>query len=286
MLAGWVARVPHRVHTVAGLPLTEATGLKRWLLIEIEKVTLWCATNVLVNSTQLSEFMIETGLCDTSKLKVLGHGSSNGIDTDFFFATSELRAKAKTIRQSLGIPAESLMFCFVGRMVADKGLDELISAFVSISKECSAYLLLVGPFEEDLDPLTSESRRLILNHEKIVHVGFQSDIRPYLTASTVLVHPSYREGFPNVVMQAGSMGLPCIVSNINGCNEIVMDGHNGIIVEPKDPVGLENAMRLMVKDDGLRQRLASSAREMIVSRYDQREFWESLLQFYQKLMVD
>ena len=95
MLAGWVARVPHRVHTVAGLPLTEATGLKRWLLIEIEKVTLWCATNVLVNSTQLSEFMIKTGLCDTSKLKVLGHGSSNGIDTDFFSLRRNYAQKLK-----------------------------------------------------------------------------------------------------------------------------------------------------------------------------------------------
>ena len=145
-------------------------------------------------------------------------------------------------------------------------------------------LILVGPFEKELDPVLPETEWQILNHTAISFVGFQQDIRPYLAASDALAFPSYREGFPNVVLQAGAMGLPSIVTDINGCNEIIEDGVNGVIVPPRDEEALYNAMKFFVeyRDTDVRA-MAERARPIIVDRFEQHKVWEALLAEYQSL---
>ena len=139
---------------------------------------------------------------------------------------------------------------------------------------------MVGSLESDLDPLLPKTLNEIINSKHIISVGYQSDVRPYFAISNVLVFPSYREGFPNVVMQAGSMGLPSIVSDINGCNEIIIHNENGIIVPSKDSISLLNAMQKMFRDDELRFKLRDNSRSMITSRYEQKLVWEALLDEY------
>jgi len=169
-------------------------------------------------------------------------------------------------------------------LVKDKGINELVQAFIEVNKTFRyAILLLVGPFEQELDPLLPETEKAIREHPDIFSVGFQTDVRPYLAVSDVFVFPSYREGFPNVVMQAGAMGLPCIVTDINGCNEIVEDGVNGLIIPPKNKEQLREKMLLMMENPELRNQLKQNAREMIVSRYEQKQVWEALLEEYKKL---
>jgi glycosyltransferase involved in cell wall biosynthesis len=141
----------------------------------------------------------------------------------------------QTLKTNLGITPEDFVFIFVGRLVADKGINELIQAFQKVAGETNEVkLLLVGAFETDLDSLVREAPYEITANNKIISVGFQKEVRPYFSVGSCLGFPSYREGFPNVVMQSGAMGLPSIVTNINGRNEIVIEGENRIIIPVKN----------------------------------------------------
>lgn len=279
MLAAFLAKVPIRLHTVAGLPLLETSGKKRKLLNAVEKITYACATNVYPNSYGLKDIIIRQKFCHSDKLKVIAKGSSNGIDTDYFSPEKISGVQQSTLKKQLGIENGDFVFIFVGRIVTDKGINELINAFKRMEAK-HIKLLLVGPIEKDLDPLEQETEATVASHRNILSVGYQSDVRPYLAISDCLVFPSYREGFPNVVMQAGAMGLPSIVSDINGCNEIIIHGENGLIIPPKSANAIYEAMIAVVNGTlGLKD----NAREMIVSRYRQDEVWEAVLNEYKSL---
>lgn len=280
MMAAWITRVPVRMHTVAGLPLLVHVGKKRKLLEFVEKVTYFCSTNVYPNSFKMKDIVIELGLCGKEKLKVIGNGSSNGIDLDFFSRTYDVLLQSKSY-----IKEGVFTFCFIGRIVKDKGINELISAFIRLySDNKNIRLLLIGSFERDLDPLLPETENAIKNCDAIELVGFQSDVRPFLVASDALVFPSYREGFPNVVLQAGAMGLPSIVTNINGCNEIIEDGINGVIIPPKNSAELYDAMKKFITHKELVNSMADVAREKIVLKYDRNIVWKALLEEYNSVL--
>ncbi|MGV4415220.1 glycosyltransferase family 4 protein [Chryseobacterium sp. T1] len=285
MLASKLAGVPYRMHTVAGLPLMETTGLKRQLLLLVEKLTYAAATNVYPNSKGLSDFILENKLVKSSKIKVIANGSSNGICTDFFNKEKIDNLMLDHLKVKLGLLEDDKVFIFVGRLVGDKGINELVEAFHNLSKTNEKLkLLLVGTLEEELDPLSDLTLEIIRLNSNIIHVGWQSDVRPYFAISDALVFPSYREGFPNVVMQAGAMGLPSIVSDINGCNEIINHEQNGIIVPPKNINALESAMLSLIENKELYNQLKNSAREMIVSRYEQSVVWDAILEEYLRLL--
>lgn len=283
MLAARICGVPYRLHTVAGLPLLVAKGNKRRLLNLVERLTYFCATKVYPNSFEMKRIIEANKLASPGKLKVIGNGSSNGIDLDFFSLDS-LQQTKEEIRRRWAIPAKAFVFCFVGRMVKDKGINELIHAFVKLySHSANFHLLLVGGFEKNLDPLDVDVEKTIREHPAISFMDFQKDVRPFLAASDALVFPSYREGFPNVVMQAGAMGLPSIVTNINGCNEIIIEGKNGIIIPPQDETALYNAMNYFLENREDVKRMAANARDLIAGRYEQRIVWNTLLEEYQSL---
>jgi len=285
MLAAYFAKVPNRLHTVAGLPLMEATGFKRTILNIVEKLTYRCATKVYPNSQGLKDFIVAENFTKPSKLKIIGQGSSNGIDTAYFspnlFSAEEQLQK----RKELNIPETDFVFIFVGRIVKDKGINELVEAFGILQQEKpTCTLLLVGPFEDTLDPVSPVTKKTIETHPKIISVGFQQDVRLFFAVSNALVFPSYREGFPNVVMQAGAMGLPAIVSNINGCNEIITQNENGLIIPVKDVASLTKSMQQLVSDTELFNTLKKNARSTITSRYERKKIWELLREEYQSLL--
>jgi glycosyltransferase involved in cell wall biosynthesis len=281
MIAARLAGVPVRLHTVAGLPLMEAKGKKRALLEQVEKITYAAATKIYPNSGNLRAFIISSKFCKASKVKVLGNGSSNGIDTQFFHRTPELDAAGKKLRTEAKFAPSDFVFVFIGRLVRDKGIEELVEAFARVrAGKPHAKLLLVGPFEPELDPIAADTIRLIHEDPSIVLVGFQQDVRPYYLASNALAFPSYREGFPNVPMQAGCFDLPAIVTDINGCNEIIVEGKNGLIIPPKNVEALETAMNTMITNETLYQQMKSVARQMIVERYEQQHLWNLILKEY------
>lgn len=283
MLAAKMAGVKVRLHTVAGLPLMETSGIKRILLNFIEKLTYACAMKVYPNSYGLKDFILKEGFCKEDKLKVIANGSTNGIDTNYFDPNLFSEEKKSNLRFELGIDENDFVFIFVGRLVKDKGINELVSAFlqtISDLKNFTSKLLLLGSVEQDLDPLLPSTLIEIRSNPNIISVGYQKDVRPYLAISNVLVFPSYREGFPNVVMQAGAMGLPAIVSNINGCNEIIIESSNGVIVNVKNEVMLKQAMQKISEDNAFYKKLSKNARMMIVERYQQQIVWDNLLNEY------
>jgi glycosyltransferase involved in cell wall biosynthesis len=212
---------------------------------------------------------------------VLGNGSSNGVNTRFFQPTEELAKAAGELRKKHGLTDKDFVFVFVGRLVKDKGIEELVEAYSQLKKKHPHIkLLLVGPYEPELDPLAPATHEIIAKDDSIIKAGFQSDVRPYLMISQALAFPSYREGFPNVPMQAGCFNLPAIVTDINGCNEIIEDGKNGLIIPPKRVPELQQAMEKLMTNEVLYLTLQANARKMIVDRYEQKYLWELLLKEY------
>ncbi len=286
MTAAWLARVPIRMHTFTGLVFPTQRGLMKKILIVTDKIVCRMATNVYPEGKGVKNDLIANAI--TSKpLKVLANGNVNGIDTAFFDTNHFTDNDKQSLRKQWNIHPEDLIFVFVGRLVGDKGINELVQVFLEVtSKYKATKLVLVGPYEHELDPLNSATLDAIYENASIITTGFQNDVRPFLAMSNVFVFPSYREGFPNVVMQAGAMNLPCIVTNINGSNEIIEEGINGTIIPPKDIESLFSSMQKIINDDVWRNQLASNARDKIVSRYEQKLVWEALLNEYNNLLIE
>lgn len=284
MLASKLAGVPNRLHTVAGLPLLEATGFKRIILNKVEWLTYKCATKVYPNSFELKKIIIKENLAKEKKLKVIGYGSSNGINLEYFNSNKFLKEDITSKKTKLNIKQEDFVYIFVGRIVKDKGINELVESFKKINKKYNnTKLLLVGPFENDLDPISDKNQKEIKQNPNIIEVGYVEDVRPYFLMANVLVFPSYREGFPNVVMQAGAMGLPSIVSDINGCNEIIKNNINGIIVPVKNNTILQQSMEKLLLEKELYLKLKDNSRVQIESKYDQKFIWNEILEEYKNL---
>jgi len=286
MLAAKLAGVPIRMHTVAGMPLLESKGVKRKILNLVEKLTYKSATRVYPNSSGLKDIIIKNQLTKPEKLKVIAHGSSNGINTNYFNPELFSTQKKEQLKKEWAIQKTDFVFVFVGRLVGDKGINELTQAFEIISKgNPHLKLLLVGNEEPELDPLQPETIKIIKENKQIITTGWAEDVRPYLAIAQALVFPSYREGFPNVVMQAGAMNLPAIVTDINGCNEIITNGFNGLIIPPKNTKALQKAMLQIYQDKQLTQKMALNARPNITNKYEQKIVWKALLEEYKQLMA-
>ena len=279
MLAGWITRVPVRMHTFTGLVFPTATGGMQKLLITMDRITCFCATHINPEGEGVKRDL-ERYHITKKPMFIIANGNVGGIDLIHFDRTSAVEEEAIHYHQTAGC----FTFCFVGRMVCDKGINELIHVFIRLyQKNTKIRLLLVGPFEKDLDPVLPEVEEQILHHPGISFVGWQSDVRPFLAASDAFVFPSYREGFPNVVMQAGAMGLASIVTDINGCNEIIVDGKNGVIIPSKDEEALYQAMKDFVAHPEKVKQMAANARPMIASRYEQKMVWKALLEEYRRV---
>lgn len=279
MVAAWCARVPHRIYLVTGLRFETTHGALRFVLKTMERITCLCATKVIPEGEGVKATLLRERIT-RKPLQKIHHGNINGIDIAHFDRTAEVVQRAAEIRAG----SQEFTFLFIGRMVRDKGIEELIAAFDRLSHERDdVRLLLVGKFEDELDPVSPAAKSIIEQNPKIRFAGFQSDVRPYLAASDTLVLPSYREGFPNVVLQAGAMGLPCIVTDINGCNEAIIEGRNGTIIPKQDTEALLDAMRRFVADRDATRTMAAAARDLTASRYLQQDVWRATREMYQTL---
>lgn len=284
MLAAFIAGVPLRMHTVAGLPLMEAKGLKKSILYVVERLTYRCATHVYPNARGLMDFIQEKKLAGKTPLKCIGNGSSNGIDLTYFNPERVSKEQEMSFREKWNISKDDFVFLFIGRLVGDKGVNELVAAFEQLANKIpNAKLLMVGPQEPTLDPLKQVTIASIEKNPKIVSTAYQQDVRPFLKMAQVFVFPSYREGFPNVVLQAGAMGIPCIVSDINGCNEIIENEVNGLIVPPKSIQPLSEKMYSLYKDPKKRATFIDRTKERIATNFERTHYWKLLLEEYKRL---
>lgn len=280
MLAAWMTRVPRRVHTFTGLVWPTSTGLKRKILMFTDWVTCACATHVIPEGQGVLNDLQQH--ITKKPMKVLGYGNIKGVDMERVSRRQEVMEKSAEIRED-----DKYTFIFVGRIVGDKGINELVSAFAKLNEKYpDTRLLIVGNYEENLDPLKAETVRRIQDNIAINAVGpkYGDDLLAYYAASDCFVFPSYREGFPNTVLEAGAMELPSIVTDINGSREIIEDGFNGLVIPSKDETALYEAMEKMMTNRSESERLASNARPLIAERYEQSFVRQCLYDFYEEIM--
>ncbi len=269
MLAAWLTRVPVRVHTFTGLVWPTAKGMKRYILMFADRLICACATHIVPEGEGVKTDLLNHKIT-RKPIRVLGHGNVRGVDLDYWKPMEMVTRN------------DRFTFVFVGRIVRDKGMHELAEAMRTLNGRCR--LLLVGPFEEDLAPIEPEDKAFFMNSADVEVMGAQSDVRPFYAQADALVFPSYREGFPNVVLEAGAMGLPCIVTDINGSREIIEHGKNGLIVPPGDAHALCEAMKMFIEQAELVKKTAQNARSMIASRFEQNYVRRCLKDFYKEIM--
>ena len=277
MIAAWVARVPIRIHTFTGLIFPYVKGLMQKVLMLTDAITCACATHVIAEGKGVKLDLIGSHIT-RKPVRVLGHGNIRGVEMNYY----SRRAQVMNIAQNI-IRPDMVTFTFVGRIGKDKGIDELCEAFRLLSKEYkNVRLFIVGPMENDVDPISERSQIIIDQNPRIEAVGMKEDteLLAYYAASDCFVLPSYREGFPNTVLEAGAMSLPSIVTDINGSREIIFEGKNGTIIPPKDMKALYEAMKRMVEEPEWREKMAGNARKMVGDRFEQSFVRKCLFDFY------
>lgn len=282
MIAGWIAGVPHRIYCIHGLRYQGASGLKKVLLKTMERISCRFATDVMTVSFGVKNLLKEENIYK-GDVKVIWNGSVNGIDTNLF---SPDAIDADYLKTQYKFDDSHLVFGFVGRLVKDKGVNELIAAFVEVNKKYpNIRLLLVGDYEKS-DPVTDATKNLIETHEHIIFGGWQKDIRPFLKIMDIFTFPSYREGFGLSLMEAAAMNVPAISSNITGCNEIIENGYNGRLIPSKSTKELKNAMEEFVLNPQLIKQMSSVSRQYVIDKYEQKQLWDKALQAYKKIVND
>jgi glycosyltransferase involved in cell wall biosynthesis len=261
-LAAKLAGVPRRIYMLRGLKMERSRGFKRWFLLTIERAAAACAHVVLCNSASLRAEALALGVAPAEKLHLLGEGSSNGVDVERF------SPGPSDLRDSLGIKRDAPVVGFVGRLTRDKGVPELIDAFDTILAAMpSAQLLLVGWFDAAEDALDEALRARIKGHTQIHLTGFVDDTAPYYRAMDVMVLPTWREGFPNAVLEAAATGIPVVTTLCTGSRDSVVPEVTGLLIPPGYPEAISEAVLGLLRNKARRLRMGEAARAWVLEHF-------------------
>lgn len=278
-LAAWLRGVPRRVYMLRGLKLETTFGLKRRILLAAEKLAARCAHVVLCNSESLRAETLALRIAPSSKLRLLGEGSSNGVDINRF------SPGRSPVREQLGIPRGVPVVGFAGRLTRDKGLPELCEAFdLILCAEPTTRLLLVGWFDVAEDALDPGIRNRILSHPNIYCTGFVPDAAPYYRAMDLLVLPTWREGFPNVVLEAAATGIPVVTTESTGARDSVLPEITGLMIPPGYPDAIYEAVMKLIRDPTRRRRMGRAARAWILEHYVEARVVTMTVDYYKSLL--
>ena len=284
MVAARIARVPLRIYTLRGLRLETKKGFARAILHFTEKVASVCATQIICVSESLRQRYLSLGIIPASKIRVLGAGSSNGVDV-LRFASQESSAQKESLKQTLGIPPSAPVIGFVGRLVHDKGIEELVDAFESLRKEFPAvHLLVLGDFEKG-DPVSAHFAAKLNEMGQIVRTGFVPDTAPYYGLMDLLVFPSHREGFPNVPLEASCSAIPTVGFRVTGTVDAVQDGVTGTLVNCGDVTAFTKAISMYLSDERLRREHGRAAYERVCAVFARERVWQGLRELYEQSLV-
>ncbi len=281
MLAARLSGVPVRIYTVTGLRFETETGFKRSLLINMEKLACACATHIVAESKGVKH-LLQKFVIAKKNIYIIANGTLNGINEEYWCKQNVSLHDKEKLYKSLSLSIENRIILFLGRLVVDKGVNELVGAFMNLYKENSSLtLLLVGSIEKHGNSLSNETLHIISKHPGIISTGFQQDVRLFMSIAHLLVLPSYREGFPNVVLQAGAMELPVVSTNVNGAVEVI-DGKNGTIVQKKAVYDLEKAIAdIVYKKKSIDGKYC---RQVIINKYSQQKLFPEIVNFYNKTL--
>ena len=285
MLAAKLCGVQVRIHTVAGLPLMVEKGFKYQLLKFIEKLTYAAANHVWPNSNSLMQFISSHKLCKTEKLKIISKGSTNGIDTNRFSETGLDERLIRDIKTQMAYAAQYTYLLCIGRLVKDKGLVELVHVFKQLQKSNeNLRLILVGEFEETLDPLPGATLNEITRNPSIIHINWSNRVEYFMHLADFFIFPSHREGFPNVLLQAGAMGLPVICSHITGNVDIVTNNETGLIFESANEQQMLKLLQYALLHPQHMQAMAKKLQQQVRENYRQENIWQNMLEAYKTLV--
>jgi glycosyltransferase involved in cell wall biosynthesis len=284
MIAGKLAGVKTRIHTVAGMPYMVAEKRRKKLLILMEKLTYRWATEVWSNSQSLKDFMLKEKLVETSKVKIIGFGSTNGVDLDKFNREALLENHLVAATMRIAPSENDYLILAVGRLVKDKGIEELVEAFLASKVSKYGKLVLLGSFEQALNPIANEVVRKIQDHPRIVQIEWADHVPHYLALADVLVHPSHREGFPNVLLEAGAMQVPIICSDIIGNVDVVTHKKTGLLFPVKKIDVLKDALEFAFIKREFMQGLAENLHKEILEKYQREKIHRLILENYESLL--
>jgi len=284
MLAAFLTGVPIRIHQQRGLRSETLTGLKRQILLFTEWLACKCATKVICNSFSLRDITIKLRLASEEKCTVLGAGSSRGVDSERFSVRESNLRKTQSLQRKYGISPADPVIGFIGRLVRDKGISELREAYERIQlKYPSVRLVLIGPPETG-DPIGRECLEWLEKQANVIFTGHIDNIVPYYSLFHVLAFPSYREGFPNVPLEAAAMQIPVVGFRSTGVVDAVQDGVTGMLVTQGDVDALTKALMCYLSDPVLRVKHGQAGRERVVRDFQPYRIWEALYQLYVELM--
>ena len=279
-LAGWLAWVPHRLHTFTGQVWATKQGMARHGLRLLDKFTASILTTVLADSRSQAEFLVANRVVSTDRIQVLADGSISGVDVERFRRKPEIRSR---VRQTLGFGAEELLFVYLGRLKREKGVLDLAHAFSKVAKQISSVgLVFIGPDEEGL---TDTLAALTGPNPKVRFVPYTPTPEHYLMAADIFCLPSYREGFGSTVIEAAVAGAPAIGTRIYGLTDAIEDGDTGLLVTPGNIQELTDAMMRLAKDTSLRDRLAQKAYRRACEKFSQQRVTNAVMKLYETLLV-
>jgi glycosyltransferase involved in cell wall biosynthesis len=282
--AAWLAGVPCRFYTLRGLRFETSRGLKRQLLVIAERMACKFAHRVICVSQSLREKATALQLATPERTLVFGLGSSNGVDASRFAPTPEGTTRAAELRSELGIPPHAPVLGFVGRLTRDKGIPELVESFLQLSEQFpDLRLLLLGPSKEE-DPLDGKTRRVLDMHPHIIAAGETLDTAPFYAVTDIVVLPSHREGFPNVVLEAYAAGKPVVAARATGTIDAVVDGETGLLFPIGDVAALVRCLQRLLGDKVMATKLGSSGQDLIKREFRQELVWNALNQEYWQLL--
>ncbi len=284
MLAAWLAGIPVRIYHLHGLTFVTRKGFRRQLLRWTETTAARAAHRVLCVSHSVREVAIAEGICPAEKIRVLLGGSINGVDADGRFKPADLAVR-RASRKEYGIGEECRVIGFMGRVVRDKGIVELVDAWRQLRSEFDdLHLIVVGPVEAE-DPLPKDAELALRSDPRIHVVGLNWDTPRLYAAMDVVVLPTYREGFPMVPLEAASMGLPVVATQVPGCTDAIQHGVTGTLVPPRDSGSLAEAIRGYLNSSHLRRVHGDAARAHVIREFRQENFWGELAAVYRSLMI-
>ena len=287
MMAAWICRVPVRIHTVAGLPLMVEKGMKLRLLKFIERLTYAAANHVWPNGASMKKVITENHFCSPKKIKVIGQGSSNGVDTQKFNKDNLQPEILDNIRQKIQYDTAHTYLLFTGRLVLDKGIVELITVFTAVQKSNPRLrLLLTGNFERSLDPLPATIEKEILHNPAIIHIEWTEYVEYYMALADFFVFPTYREGFPNVLLQASVMKLPVLCSDIPGNVDIIVHRETGLLFGNQDVDSLKEQLTWALGHRDDMRSMAEKQYHFVYNNFPRTVFWKTMQQEYRLLLGD
>lgn len=283
-VAALLSGVRSRVYVLRGLRLETTGGALRLVLWLAERLACAVASRVVCVSPSLKARALELRLVAPGKALVIGGGSSNGVDVERFAPSAALLQRARELRADLGIEPDAPVIGFVGRFTRDKGLVELTEAFQRLhAHHPSARLLLVGD-HEDGDPVPEPTRRLLEADPGVIAPGWVQDVAPYFHVCDVVALPTYREGFPNIAVEAASAGRPVVTTDATGARDAVVDGETGLLVPVCDAAALEAALDRLLAFPDWAEQLGRNGQRRARDAFRPELVWDGLLGLYQELL--